>query len=138
MKFEERICINATAKGIFSIYMDVENWKQWDTEVKNSCLDGMFEEGSIGRLTPKSGPTSKIQLSHVVPERSFTVKSQLPLCALVFEHELTEKGEITEVIHRVSLSGIASFLFSWLIGKKLRRGLPHTLQGLKKRAEYEV
>lgn len=64
--------------------------------------------------------------------------SKLPFCLLSFEHQLEAKGEITEVTHRVKFSGLTSFLFGKVVGKKIYDGLPSTLEGLKKRAENNV
>ncbi|NRD73449.1 SRPBCC family protein [Shewanella sp. VB17] len=138
MIFEERIVIKAPANDIYALYVDVDNWNQWDEEVKDSYLTGVFEMGASGTITPKNGPKSRIQLTQVVPNQSFIVTSKLPFCLLSFEHELIVKGDITEVIHKVTFSGLTSFLFGKLVGSQIHKGLPLTLQGLKIRAEGNV
>ncbi|WP_253821350.1 SRPBCC family protein [Vibrio rotiferianus] len=138
MIFEKRISVEASPQRIYALYTDVENWNQWDKEVKCSHLTGAFEIGSEGILQPSSGPKSKILITDIVPNQSFTVMSKLPFCLLLFEHELLVRGKVTEVIHRVKFSGLTSFLFGKLVGNQIRKGLPSTLQGLKKRAENNV
>lgn len=71
------------------------------------------------------------------PVRGFTLESRIPLLLrMVFEHELIARGEaVTEVVHRVTLSGP----LAWLIGPGLKRqldaGLPVTLSRLKRMVE---
>ena len=135
MIIEESIEVNSTPQHIFSLYKDVENWNVWDKEVKKSSLNGTFIEGSIGSLTPSKGPKSKILLSEVDENKSFTVESKLPLCVMYFEHDLMPKGNIVLVTHRVKFKGPLSFIFAHLIGKPIKRGFPITLKGLKYLAE---
>jgi Polyketide cyclase / dehydrase and lipid transport len=133
--FEAKILINASPAGIFRLYSDVEGWKNWDPEVEWSKLDGAFVAGSHGKLKPPKAPAAAIRLVDVQDSQSFTVESKLPLCRVIFEHELVPKGISTEVQHRVSFSGLLSPLFAYLIGRKIDAGFPSTLAGLKEIAE---
>ena len=136
MNFENRIIINASSKKVFELYEDVAKWSEWDPDVKSSSIEGKFETGAIGKLKPISGPESKILFSSVITDESFTVSSNLPLCEMSFEHELTSVGnnEI-EVTHRVLFTGFLAPIFGRLIGSGIKKGLPHTLKGLKIAAE---
>jgi len=136
MNFESKIIIKASTKEVFELYEDVAKWSTWDPDVKTSSIEGKFETGAIGKLKPTSGPESKILFFSVVTDESFTVNSNLPLCKMSFEHELSSVGnnEI-EVIHRVSFSGFLAPIFGRLIGSGIKKGLPHTLNGLKVAAE---
>ncbi|WP_318486198.1 transcriptional regulator, SarA/Rot family [Photobacterium leiognathi] len=132
MIFEERICIEASPQDIYSLFTDVENWNQWDKEVDYSHLMGDFEIGTKGILKPSNGPKSQIVITNAIQNKRFTVTSKLPFCLLSFEHQLQEKGKVTEVVHRVKFSGLTSFLFGRFVGKEIYKGLPSTLEGLKK------
>ncbi|MBL1415809.1 MAG: polyketide cyclase [Moritella sp.] len=135
MIIEESIEINSTPRHIFSIYKNVSNWHVWDKEVKESSLKGSFIKGSSGSLTPSKGPKSKIELSEVEEDKSFTVESKLPFCVMHFEHNLISKGDTVLVTHRVRFKGLLSFVFRNIIGKKIKNGFPITLKGLKSLAE---
>jgi hypothetical protein len=67
--------------------------------------------------------------------RLFTVESKLPLCTMRFEHELSPVGNQIQALHRVSFVGFLSPLFGRLIGSQIQKGLPRTLEGLKRAAE---
>ncbi|WNJ97661.1 polyketide cyclase [Vibrio ruber] len=138
MEFEERIKIEASPQIIYSLYSDVVNWNQWDKEVQYSELNGEFKSGSTGVLKPTRGPKSKISITNVELNKSFTVTSKLPFCLVTFEHNLIETKDATEVIHKVKFTGLTRYIFGSLIGKKIHRGLPITLNGLKDRAEKSV
>lgn len=135
MHFEESIVISAPAEKVFSLYANVAGWPSWDPDVKEASIDGALASGVAGTLHPSNGPKSKIILTEVAPNRLFTVESKLPLCVMRFEHELSNASGQTKALHRVSFSGALSPLFGRLIGSQIRKGLPHSLQGLKRAAE---
>jgi len=135
MQVEHRITVQAPANTIFQIYADVQNWHTWDPDTKKATLDGPFEAGCRGRLTPGKGNTVPMLLTQVEADRCFTVESKIPLFRMVFEHELAPAGDGTEVIHRVTFSGPLSFLLGRMISRQLNTGLPVTLARLKALAE---
>ena len=135
MHVEHRITVAAPAEAIFRLYEDVENWHTWDPDTKSATLDGPFEVGSRGRLTPTKGNTVPMVLTQVVPGRCFTVESKIPLFRMVFEHELHPQPGATEVVHRVTFSGLLSMVLGPMLSKQLNAGLPVTLGRLKSLAE---
>ena len=120
---------------MFSLYADVSDWSSWDPDVKFSSIDGQFSSGATGTLQPSSGPKTKITFTEVLHNRLFTVESKLPLCIMRFEHELSLVGNQTQALHRVSFVGFLAPLFGRLIGSQIQKGLPRTLDGLKRAAE---
>ena len=135
MHVESRITISVPPEKVFEIYADVGRWKVWDPDTKDASIDGPFQTGSQGRITPPKGMSVPMDFISVVPNQSFTVESRIPLFRMVFEHELTSTAAGTEVLHRVTLSGAMSFLLGPMVGKPLRTGLPITLASLKHLAE---
>jgi uncharacterized protein YndB with AHSA1/START domain len=135
MQFEEKILISAPPETVFALYADVKNWPAWDPDTQSAVIHGDFVPGATGVLKPRQGPPAKITFTQVVPNRLFTVESKLPGCILRFEHELSVQAGQTQAMHRVSFTGWLAPLFGRLIGAALRRGLPNTLQGLKRAAE---
>jgi uncharacterized protein YndB with AHSA1/START domain len=138
MKIEHRIKVTAPPERVFSLWADVTNWHTWDPDTKRATLEGPFQTGSRGRLTPTKGNAVPMLLTSVVPNKSFTVESKIPLFRMIFEHETHPTGSETEVIHRVSLSGFLSFLIGPMLRKQLNAGLPVTLANLKRRVEANM
>ncbi|ALT78951.1 hypothetical protein AT984_18915 [Paucibacter sp. KCTC 42545] len=74
-------------------------------------------------------------LTQVVPGRCFTVESKIPLFRMLFEHELIQLPDATEVVHRVTFSGLLSIVLGPMLSRQLNTGLPVTLARLKALAE---
>ena len=135
MPVEHRITVAAPAAAIFRIYSDVTNWHSWDPDTKVATLDGPFQTGSSGKLTPTKGNTVPMLLTKVVQDQCFTVESKIPLFRMLFEHELVPVAGGTEVIHRVTFFGPLALVLGPMLTKQLNRGLPVTLAKLKAVAE---
>lgn len=134
---EHRTTIATPPDVIYGVYANVAHWHRWDPDTRSATLDGPLAVGSRGSLTPAKGNTVPMVVTFADPVRGFTVESRIPLLlSMVFEHELVPHGpSSTEVVHRVTLSG----LLGWLLGPGMKRqldaGLPVTLSRLKRLAE---
>ena len=137
MQFEEQIVIAAPPEKVFALYENVTAWSSWDPDVKTSSIEGSFSSGASGSIKPSSGPKARIKFTEIMPNRSFTVETKLPLCIMRFEHELTLLPSGTNAKHRVTFQGLLSPFFGRVIGSQIRKGLPITLQGLKHAAEKQ-
>ena len=137
MQVEHRIKVATAPGAIFRIYQDVENWHAWDPDTKRATLEGPFQVGSRGRLTPTKGNAVPMVITQVVHDSCFTVESKIPLFRMVFEHDLVPVQGMTEVIHRVTFSGALTFLLGRMLVKQLNAGLPVTLLRLKALAESQ-
>ena len=135
MNFEESISISATPTNVFSVYTQVSEWPKWDLETEASALDGEFKVGSEGKIKPKGAPVSKIKLTEVTENESFTVECNLPFCKMHFVHLLQADGDNTKVINRLNFSGFLAPLFSRLLGKSISKTIPQSLAGLKRYIE---
>lgn len=76
-------------------------------------------------------------LTQVEPARRFTIESRLPLFRMCFEHELIPATGATEIVHRVTFSGLLSMVLGPVLSKQLNAGLPVTLGRLKVLAESQ-
>jgi hypothetical protein len=135
MHVEHRITVAAPPQSIFRIYEDVRTWHTWDPDTQQASLEGAFEAGSRGLLTPTKGRTVPMVLTRVVRNSCFTVESRIPLFRMLFEHELRPIPGGTEVVHRVSFSGLLSLVLGPMLSRQLNSGLPVTLARLKALAE---
>ncbi len=135
---EQQIMVSAPPEIIFRIYEDVNNWNVWDPDTKASKLDNILSLGSKGTLTPPRGNTVPMEVTAVEKNRYFTVTSKTALFRMDFDHELTPTDAGTKVVHRVTFSGLLKPLLIMLLGPKIDKGLPVTLQNLKALAEKHV
>ena len=135
MHVEHSILIQASAERVFKIYENVSAWHTWDPDTKQASLDGPFEVGSRGLLTPNKGNTVPMLVTQVKPNSCFTVESKIPLFRMVFEHEIVPQGNVVKVTHRVTFFGLLKVLVGRMLVNQLNQGLPVTLGNLKKLAE---
>jgi hypothetical protein len=134
-QIEHRITVHAAPEAIFRIYQDVANWHTWDPDTRKATLDGPMRPGAKGRLTPTKGNTVPMLVTEMVNGRSFTVESKIPMFRMVFEHVLTPVGADTEIVHRVTLSGLLVVILGPMLSRQLNAGLPVTLGRLKQLVE---
>jgi hypothetical protein len=67
--------------------------------------------------------------------KSFTDRSYLPLCKMDFIHTMTETKDGLEITHKIVMTGFMTFLFSKVIGSKIKVGLPIAVEKLIELAE---
>lgn len=120
---------------IWKLWTDVSNWNIWDAEVETAELFGQFQTGTKGILKPKGGPKAKFVMIECTNLKSFTDRSFLPLCKMDFIHSMTETNNGLEITHKIEMTGFMTFLFSKVIGNKIKVGLPIAVDKLIKLAE---
>jgi Polyketide cyclase / dehydrase and lipid transport len=135
MVIEEKIVIEATPDEVFAVYSDVSNWNVWDPDTKSSSINGAFETGAKGRITPAKGQAINLVFSSVIKNKSFTCEGGVPFFKMVFEHELNRQGAGTVAIHRVTMTGALTFLIGRMVREQLKVGLPKTMFSLKRLIE---
>lgn len=140
IQVEHRVRIRAAASQVYAIYQQVERWHTWDPDTKRASLDGPLAAGARGKLVPTKGQAVPMVVTQAEPDRLFTVESVIPGFKMVFEHLINPlpgaAGEV-EVIHRVTFSGLLSFVLGRMVAKTVDQGLPRTLANLKALAERQ-
>jgi len=131
------VSLTTTAKKeiIWKLWSDVPNWKVWDAEVETSELFGQFQTGTKGILKSTGGPKIKFEMIECTQFKSFTDRSFLPLCKMDFIHIMTETKEGLIITHKIVMKGFMTFLFSIVIGSKIKIGLPVAVKKLIELAE---
>jgi len=120
----------ARPQAIWARLADVERWPQWDHDVRWARLDGALARGTTGTLKPAGGPRSRFIVTRLEHQRRLTDETRLPLARMTFDHELEPIPEGTRLTHRVTIAGPAAPLFGYLIGRRVRDGLPEAMRRL--------
>ena len=126
---------SAEKEKIWNLWIDVNRWNVWDKEVEYVEIFGSFDKGTKGILKPKNGPKTTFEIVECQSLKSFTTRSILPFCKMDFIHQMNEKDNQLEISHRVEMTGFMTFLFSKIIGKNIKKGLPKAVETLVKLAE---
>jgi len=125
----------ASPQSIWNLWTDVPNWKDWDTELKDSEIDGQFAEGTKGKFIPKKGAKAKFKIVAFESGKSYTFKTKLPLGSLFVKRTLEQKNERTFFTHEVWFKGLTKGIFSKILGGDFRKVLPSVMEKIKKIAE---
>ncbi len=117
-----------TAKQIWELMTDVNNWKRWDTSVDFSELHGEFKAGTFFTLKPKGGPKVKIQLVEVRSYSYFKDLTRFPLAKMYGEHWYENTPLGLKITVTMSISGLLAFLWYFLVMKGIVDNLPKDLK----------
>ncbi|NEQ46569.1 MAG: polyketide cyclase [Leptolyngbya sp. SIOISBB] len=137
MKFRHTVETFATPEKIWAIWTDVEHWPRWDTELQEAFLNGPFELGAMGKLTPKRGRVSTFRISQFNLGTSYTFTVRLPLCTLNVHRYLVSRAGTTYFTHEVSFRGLLAFIFGLFLGRQFKAALPDVMNRVKRIAETE-
>ena len=121
----------STTTQLWELYKDVENWKNWDTEIEWSKLDGDFQEGSIGQLKAKGSPVLKFEITKIVQNKRFEYQTNVPFGKLVVDHTFEQKDNLVEFKHTVYFTGPLNGIFDFILGRGFRKVLPDVLNNIK-------
>jgi hypothetical protein len=130
--FEESVETTATAEQVWAVWSNSVAWPKWDDVVEWVTLEGPFQKGSKGVMKPTGGPKVKFELQEVEALRHFRDRSFLPLTSLDFIHTYTpakSEGK-AKITHRVEMRGLLTPIFSRVIGKNVKKGLPGAMRKL--------
>jgi hypothetical protein len=127
---------SAPPDAVWDRYVDVEHWSQWSEKgVDRSSIDGDFEVGTKGKSKAPGFPEGKFELVVVEPQRRFVSKAKLPGGTLYFEHMVEPTDDGSRITHTAILDGPLTFLWSPVVGRIIKRGMPG---GVERLAELAV
>ena len=132
---QHTIRTKATKDAIWKLWTDVSNWNTWDHEVKSSSLNGNFAVGTTGALKPKGGPATTFMITESTMYKSFSDRSFLPFAVMDFIHTMKKVDSEVEITHKVQITGMLSWIFTQIIGKKIAKELPQAMKNLQLLAE---
>jgi uncharacterized protein YndB with AHSA1/START domain len=134
-EFEHSVQAPASRGRVWELWTDVSGWPSWNPGVGHAQLDGPMTEGATGTVRAVGGPTSTLKVLAIEPGRRFVTETSEWLMRLRFEYELAEEeGGQLLVTHRVRMTGLATPLLRYTVGRRLERSMPAALAALVERA----
>jgi uncharacterized protein YndB with AHSA1/START domain len=137
MAIQERsVETTASPQTVWKIWSDTATWPEWNPDVQSMTLNGPFTAGTTGTMKTKQG-TRQIQLSEVVPGRSFRLETTvIPLTRFAFECQVaTGRAGKTTISQGIRVGGPLGGLVGGMMGKQIADTFPALLQGLARKAE---
>lgn len=136
-QFHCSVVVNNTRDKVWDFLIDVDRWKEWDTELVNSRLFSEFAVGSEGELKPKKGPTLKFNISEIEPHLSYTFITKMPVGTLEIKRIIKEKREGVEFTDDIRFTGFLKRIFGLMLGKGFKKVLPEVMDNFKRIVEKE-
>ena len=133
--FNISIAIENTLPRVWGTLIDIESWHIWDTEILSSQLNGNFEVGSKGIMIPKKGPKLSFYISEIIPHKTYTFKTKMPLGWLEIKRTITLENDKVLFTDDIQFTGILKQLYGFMLGKGFIKVLPEVMQNFKKLAE---
>ena len=133
--FSFTIPVNTTKAKVWQTLIDVKNWHQWDTELLEANLEGIFEKGAKGTMKPKTGPKLKFYISELIPNHSYTINTIMPVGELVIKRSLTETNNEVHFTDDIAFTGFLKYIFGFMLGGQFRKVLPEVMINFKRIAE---
>ncbi len=135
--FSDMISVDNSLEKVWGYLTDVNKWKDWDTELKSAVLHGDFAIGAKGTLVPKKGPELPFHISEIVPMKSYTFKTKMPLGHLEIKRTLEKKDGMTLFTDDIQFTGILKRFFGLMLGRSFQKVLPEVMQNFKRLVEKE-
>lgn len=135
--FKYSVLINNSQEKVWDFLINVDRWKEWDTELVASSLLENFAVDAKGILTPRKGPKLKFHISEIVPGKSYTFVTKMPVGTLEIKRVLEKKGNQVEFTDDIRFTGFLKKVFGRMLGGSFKAVLPEVMENFKRLAEQE-
>lgn len=125
----------AEAANIWKIWINVNQWKKWDTGLKDAQMLEEFSLNAKGYIISLEGRKSKFKVVAFEPGKSYTFRTKLPFGSLYVKRYLSKQNTQVQFTHEVWFKGLTAGIFAKSFGKKFREMLPEVMQNIKNQAE---
>lgn len=135
--FEHSVETTASPAAVWQAYCDTGSWSQWNGAVERLELDGPFEAGTTGKLTPPGGEPMAFAILAATPEAGYVSETTIAeTVALRATNTIVRlPGGGSRITHRAELVGPAAEYFGASFGPALRAGVPRGAEALAARLE---
>jgi hypothetical protein len=122
----------ASPAAIWRLYADVSTWPQWKVGIKEVVLDGPFETGTRGWLTPTDQPPMPFHIVEAKENETYVSETEIARkVQLRLEHYLTPlPNGGTRVTHRATIPRAALDTFGLNFSPEFNAGIRRTLRQL--------
>ena len=134
VRSKREIEIAAPVDVVWEVLTDLEQWPQWNPDVKSMSFDGPLAPGSEFRW--KAGPATIVStLERVEPPRVVAWRGRTMSIKALHEWRLEPSDGGTRVETEETYTGLLARLFRGQLQKTLDRALEQGLEHLKREAE---
>jgi hypothetical protein len=128
--------IGLKLEDIWAVWIDVNNWRKWHSDIEYTKLAGEFRVGNKFILKPKKGPKVIIELLEVVPYRRFIDLTRFPLAKMYGIHDFIKNGNEIEIKTTMKVEGPLSFVWRKLVAEKVANSEEEQTNSLIRRVKF--
>ncbi len=132
---------SASKATIWSLWADVENWKEFDVRLQYSYLvdDICLKKGAVGYLKAKNAPKTKFKITQFKKLVSFTESLKIPLYQTIELQRYFEESDDGSTIftHQVTFKGGLRPIMYGLLHRPFKKDLKLVVERLKDLAETQ-
>lgn len=134
--FEHSVDTTASPSTVWRLYCDAGGWPSWNSGVERLELDGVFEAGATGKLTPPGGEAMAFSVLAATENTGYVSETTIAeTVALRATNTIVRlPGGGSRITHRAELLGPAAEYFGRSFGPTLAAAVPKGAQALAARA----
>ena len=108
---------------LWSVLADIQRWPEVDTQIEAIDVRGEPQVGKRFKLEPIGGPTLSLVVDRFDPPNTNADICFMPFAKMRTTHQLTPKGDMTEIRVEIEIFGLLAPVWSRLVGQKHANGL---------------
>lgn len=117
--------------AIWRVWVDVEHWGDWNSDIESIEIDGPFAVGSIITMTPGEGNPVALRIAEVRPGELFVDEAELGGAVIRTTHRIERLDEDqVRVVYRTEITGAAADEVGPEIGPAITDDFPETIAAL--------
>ena len=135
--FEHTVETTASPATVWALYVDVARWPEWNAAVQSIELDGPFQAGTVGLLTPPGAEPLPFTILAATENAGYVSETAIAETVRLRATNMLIPilGGGCRIVHRAELVGPAAQYFGQSFGPALRAGVPRTAEALAARAD---
>jgi hypothetical protein len=117
---------------IWAIWVDVNNWKNWDNGIAHTEIRDSFKVGNKFSLTPQGGEPVEITLKTVTQGEEFSDEAVLPFGTIRNAHRVKAVGKKIQLTHEIhaDIDKEAAGFFAKEVWPHMQSGLPEAVNNI--------
>ena len=101
--------------SVWSLWMDVKTWPEWDKWIQSAHLDGPMRVGAKGSIVDVNNKPYSFEVTEIKPLDSFVCEVKLPGGRMVMIKEIAEDY----IRHQIKFLGISRSFYGALLGRPM-------------------
>jgi len=126
----------AAPARVWQVWSDVNQWPEWNPDMKESRLDGPLKLGATGMINTRSGGKHDVVVTHFEEGRSFELESTaLPGTKMAIRATIGSSGAGSQITQGFEPRGLLAPLVGPMMSGQILKTFNAVLAGLKKKVE---